>query len=84
MKIVVYTKPGCQACTATKHHLDRLDIPYTEVNIMTDSHAAQRLREMSSLELPRVEVSFCDWHNSWTGYRPTKIEELLEKYEIGA
>lgn len=90
MNVTIFSKPGCQACNATKRTLDRLNLPYTEIDIMSDHRAAQRLREMGSLELPRVEVkvtgalSGVDWQDSWTGFRPTKIEELYAKYEIGA
>jgi glutaredoxin-like protein NrdH len=79
MNVTVYSKPGCQGCVATKRALDRHEIPYTEIDITQDHHAAQRLREMNSLELPRVEVTSGDYRNSWTGFRPSKIEELRDR-----
>lgn len=85
MNVIMYSKPGCQACNATKRHLDRIGLPFTEIDVMADHRAAQRLRDMGSLELPRVEVTgFPSLRESWTGYRPTKIEETYSQYEIGA
>jgi glutaredoxin-like protein NrdH len=79
MNVTMYSKPGCQACTATKRALDRHGIAYAEVDITADHHAAQRLREMGSLELPRIEVTWYDGRDSWTGFRPSKIEQLRDK-----
>jgi glutaredoxin-like protein NrdH len=78
MTITVYSKPGCFECKATKRELDKLNLPYHEIDITQDNHAAQRLREMSSLKLPRVEVESAHFRDSWTGHRPSRIEALVE------
>jgi glutaredoxin-like protein NrdH len=78
MKITVYSKPGCYECKATKRELDKLELPYSEIDVTSDHQAAQRLREMTSLKLPRVEVESPHYRDSWTGHRPSRIEALVE------
>jgi glutaredoxin-like protein NrdH len=84
MKVTVFTKPGCHQCDATKRMLDRLEIPYELIDISLNHHEAQRLRELGALQMPRVEVDYGSSHDSWSGFRPSQIERLQEKYEIGA
>lgn len=90
MNVTVYTKPGCHECKATIRQMDRLEIPYTAIDVTKDHAAQQRLREQLSLSLPRVEVTAMPYnssgptvHETWNRYRPTKIEELHDKLETG-
>lgn len=76
--VTVYTTgPGCQSCKLTKMHLNRRGIPYTEVRIDTDDTAAAKINQLgfTGTSAPVVTVGE---DQSWNGYRPDKIDGLLQ------
>ena len=44
-KVVIYTGPMCNYCSAAKHLLDKKQITYTEFDIGTDSSKMQEMQE---------------------------------------
>ena len=75
MPITVYTKPGCVQCNATYRALDKKGIAYRSLDISQDEEALERLRALGHQQAPVVETP----HDSWTGFRPDKIEELAQQ-----
>jgi glutaredoxin-like protein NrdH len=67
--ITVYSSTGCQACHATRRHLDALGVTYDVVDV--DAHPAARelLAAMEFTALPVVTTG-TQW---WSGYRPERI-----------
>lgn len=75
MKIIVYSKPSCQACDLTKTWLDNNNIPYTAVDVTEDEQALADLKLHGFMSVPVVTVG--GWDNAWADFRPDRLEELL-------
>jgi glutaredoxin-like protein NrdH len=72
MKVTVYTKDNCVQCEATKRHLDKLDIPYSTINITNDISALDKLISLGYRSAPVVVTD----DDSWAGYVPDKLDGL--------
>lgn len=72
MTITVFSKPACTQCTATYRALDKKGIPYNTVDISVDAEGLERLKALGFQQAPVVEAG----DDSWSGFRPDKIEEL--------
>lgn len=71
--VTLYAKSsGCQPCKATARHLDRQGTPYTIRYVDQDPDAADAVRLLGYTAAPVVVAG--DMH--WTGYRPTKLDQL--------
>lgn len=70
---VLYSRPNCQPCIATKRALDRHGIPHTVVDVTVDLDAAEHVRALGHLTAP-VVVTPDGAH--WSGYRPDRIAAL--------
>ena len=57
-KVVIYTGPMCNYCSAAKHLLDKKQITYTEFNIGTDSSKMQEMQERTkgARTIPQIFV----------------------------
>lgn len=69
----LYTKANCTQCAATKRHLNRAHIPYTEVYLEDSPEALELVKGMGYLEAPVVVAG----SQSWSGYRPDLIDKFL-------
>ena len=72
MAVTVYTKDNCVQCEATKRHLDKLDVPYSTVNITNDIGALDKLISLGYRSAPVVVTD----DDSWAGYIPEKLDKL--------
>ncbi len=72
MAVTVYTKDNCVQCEATKRHLDKLDVPYSTVNITNDIRALDKLISLGYRSAPVVVTD----DDSWAGYIPEKLDKL--------
>lgn len=75
--VTVYTKPACVQCNATYRALDKKGIPYNSLDISVDEEALERLKALGFQQAPVVEAPI----GSWSGFNPTKIDELAEYYK---
>ena len=73
MDVIVYTKPSCVQCDATKRSLDKLDISYSTVDVTVDAEAFEMLVEKGFRAMPVVNAGD-DW---WSGFNPDKINGLV-------
>ncbi|BCP41413.1 hypothetical protein MINTMi27_15060 [Mycobacterium intracellulare] len=75
--VVVYTRPLCQPCKATKRKMDQLGIPYREVELNDETR-----RYVTSLGYDQAPVITVDYGEgvttSWSNYRPDLIQQLKE------
>lgn len=74
--VTVYSSPGCMPCRATKRHLDRLGVPYTDVDVTVDPAAARQLRDMGYSATPVVTVQLPDGLDHWSGYKDERCNAL--------
>lgn len=74
--VTVYTKPACVQCNATYRALDKKGIAYNSVDISVDENALAELKALGYQQAPVVTAPT----GNWSGYNPTKIEELATYY----
>lgn len=74
--VVVYTKPACGACVATKRALDKAGVEYRSVDVSVDSDARDMLVERGFGAMPVVAPS--DDVASWFGgFRLQRLREVI-------
>ena len=52
--IVVYTRDLCGYCLMAMNHLNKLDIPFTEVNTSHDTFAREYIEEQGHTTYPQI------------------------------
>ena len=75
--ITVYSKPNCMQCEMTKRYMQDEGIEFSVVDIEQDETAVKMLMLHGYQGLPVVAVDGFD--NYWSGFRPDRIDELVEK-----
>ena len=74
--VVVYSKPACGACVATKRVLDKAGTEYRSVDVSVDSAAREMLVERGFSAMPVVAPS--DDVASWFGgFRLARLREVI-------
>lgn len=74
MRVVVYTKPACQPCRATKKRMEKLGVPFDELDIRDH---LDYVRSLGYQEAPVVEVDCGDGATAhWSGFRPDHIDAV--------
>ena len=77
---IVYSKPACVQCTATKREIEKLGGRYEEIDL-TAPEQADKLEELkagASLQMPVVVTSD---GQQWTGFRPDLIKWYMKNKE---
>ena len=72
MTVTVYTKPGCDQCTATYLQFDKAGIEYTVVDLTEDAEARAHVQSLGYLQAPVVVAG--DQH--WSGFRIDRIKAV--------
>ncbi|MBT7902661.1 glutaredoxin family protein [Candidatus Woesearchaeota archaeon] len=55
--VIVYTAPGCSACSLLKNFLKENKVEFKEVNLMADRKKAQEIVARSgAMSVPQVEL----------------------------
>lgn len=70
--VLLYSKPNCIQCDATKMYLSAHGKSYIEVDIMEPENLA-RVKSWGFMQAPVVDAGN---GNKWSGFRPEKIDEL--------
>jgi glutaredoxin-like protein NrdH len=73
MTVIVYTKPSCVQCDATKRALDKLGVSYEAIDVTTNQDAFDMLVENGFKAMPVVNAGD-EW---WSGFNPEKINGLV-------
>ena len=76
MSVTVYTKPSCVQCDQTKRFLDKVNIPYTTVDITEDQEAFDKVIAMGFKAAPVVITD----NDAWAGFNPAKLNQLAEEW----
>lgn len=74
--ITVYSKPNCPNCTLTKRALDRAALGYSEVNLMENASALEKVKQAGFMAAP---VVMTDEGDAWSGFRPDLIRKLKKR-----
>lgn len=72
--VVVWSKPNCVQCDATKRALTKHGIPYLERDLTEHIGQAQKFRDAGYATAPVVVTS----RGTWAGYQPDRIKKLKE------
>jgi len=70
---IVYTKPQCVQCDATKRWLDNHGIEYSTVDITEDQEAFDKIVSLGFRAAPVVDSPV----GSWSGFNPDKLSQLI-------
>ena len=74
VSVVVWSKPACVQCVATKRKLDQYGIPYIERDLTEHAGQAEEFRDAGYATAPVVVTS----RGTWAGFRPDQIKALKE------
>ena len=61
-KVVIYTGPMCNYCSAAKHLLNKKKISYTEFDIGVDSSKRQEMQEKTNGARTVPQIFIGDYH----------------------
>lgn len=67
---VVYGKPSCRQCDATKRKLDASNKNYEYIDITLQPEALATIKELGYLQAPVVVTD----EKHWSGYRPDYLD----------
>jgi len=76
-KVVIYTGPLCNYCSAAKHLLNKKKISYTEFDIAVDSSKRQEMQEKTNGARTIPQIFIGDNHVG--GYNELKALEVAGK-----
>jgi len=76
-KVVIYTGPLCNYCSAAKHLLNKKKIRYTEFDIAVDSSKRQEMQEKTNGARTIPQIFIGDTHVG--GYNELKALEVAGK-----
>lgn len=73
MKIVVYSKPLCVQCDATKRELRKAGADFEVVDVTQDAEALEAVKRLGFASAPVVVAG----ESVWSGFRIDRIREAL-------
>ena len=76
-KVVIYSGPMCNFCSAAKHLLNKKKVDYTEFNIATDQSKMQEMHEKTNGARTIPQIFIGDTYVG--GYQELKALEVAGK-----
>jgi glutaredoxin-like YruB-family protein len=74
-QVTVYTTPTCTWCTTLKTYLDQKQVRYREINVASDTSAAEAMvRKSGQQGVPQTEIN----GQMVVGFDKNRIKQLLE------
>lgn len=74
-QVIVYTTPSCSWCTTLKTYLDQKQVRYREINVASDTAAAEAMvRKSGQQGVPQTEIN----GQVVVGFDQNRINQLLE------
>lgn len=77
MSVVVYSKPNCGPCRATKHALQQKGIAFEDVDLSQDAEALAFVTD--ELGYRGVPVVYIDAEQHWIGFDPERINSIVNR-----
>jgi glutaredoxin 3 len=78
-KVVIYSGPMCNYCSAAKHLLNKKKVDYTEFNIATDQSKMQEMQERTKGARTIPQIFIGDTYVG--GYNELKALEIAGKLD---
>ncbi|MGO3290551.1 glutaredoxin-like protein NrdH [Brachybacterium sp. AOP42-C2-15] len=69
---LVYSKPLCVQCDATKRSLDKAGLAYELIDVTEDAAAREHIMTLGYLQAPVVVAD----GDHWSGFRPEELKAL--------
>jgi len=92
--VTVFSKNECTRCTAVEAKFTARGIPYRKINVQNDTTPRdefggktplEHVLENHGREMPVIVVQDDAGEDSWSGSRPDKVLELIQRFEsLGA
>ena len=76
-KVIIYSVPMCNYCSAAKHLLNKKKVNYTEFNIATDQSKMQEMHERTNGARTITQIFIGDTYVG--GYQELKALEVAGK-----
>lgn len=79
LPVILYSKPGCVMCTATKRWFDDHFKNYRIIDVTENQQAFAHLQEKGVKQMPAVEIPF-EYEVAepfFTGFNPGLLAQLL-------
>ena len=73
---VVYTRPGCMKCRATRKAFERMGVEVTSPQIDEHPDKVEFMRSEGWLELPLVEVTMPEGLVRWAGMSEANLNAM--------
>jgi len=80
MSTIIYTKPACVQCTATRREFDKLELDYDLVDLTADPSARDLVLSLRYLSAPVVVSA----GGHWSGFRPDRIKALVNRETLSS
>lgn len=74
--VVVWSKPSCMQCLATKRALERAGVPYVEHRLPERPDMVDRFRQAGLMQAPVVQAP---GGRTWCGFRPDLIDNAAAR-----
>lgn len=75
---IVYTSPGCMACTMTQRELDKHDATYAVVDLSEHPELVESFRQQGYRSAPIVEAE----GERFAGFRPDRIKAIMAAAQV--
>ncbi|MDP7707501.1 glutaredoxin-like protein NrdH [Mycobacterium sp. TY815] len=74
MSVILYTKPNCPQCDATKRALTKNGIIHHVIDATADPAARESVMALGYSQVPVVVAG----NRHWSGFRPDRIKALAD------
>ena len=75
MNVIVWSKPNCVQCDATKRYLTKHEVPYEAREMTPDM--IEEFKDKGFMSAPIVATG----KDMWAGFRMSKLEGLVKEYK---
>ena len=77
VSVIVWGKPSCVQCVATKRKLDQYGIPYIERDLTDHPEQAAKFRDAGYATAPIVTTPL----GTWAGFQYAKLHQLTKEHQ---
>lgn len=78
MSVIIYSTANCAQCEQTKKAFKKAGVPFSELRVDESEAVADHVKELGYTQAPVVVTDF----GSWSGFRPDRIKETIERFNI--
>ena len=89
-RLTMFSKNNCPECTSAKRFLTKRGVPYTEINVETDTEPRSEFKgrtpfdhvvETYGRKMPTMVLEDGTWGDWWPGARPDKLIDVVQRFK---